>query len=125
MKTVFSGFLLKQVINQRVSKDHRNVLLKYYNNAVHVLYKTQEMRFSCSVSKDDGGKVVRCLHSHVKWLYSAIKGGVTRSNFSRDFSRNGVALKVECRVACYSFRLFAQCLARQRVASFLNGFKNF
>ena len=44
-----------------------------YNNVVHVLYKTQEMRFSRSVSKDDGGKVARCLHSHVKWLYPAIK----------------------------------------------------
>ena len=50
-----------------------SILLKYYNNAVHVLYKTQEMRFSRSVSKDDGGKEARCLHSHVKWLYSAIK----------------------------------------------------
>ena len=36
-------------------------------------FSTQEMRFSRSVSKDDGGKVARCLHSHVKWLYSAIK----------------------------------------------------
>ena len=51
----------------------RNVLFKYYNNDVHVLYKTQEIMFSGSVSKDDGGKVARCLHSHVKWLYSAIK----------------------------------------------------
>ena len=81
MKTVFTGFLLKQVIvrvtvtqSERVSSDHcRNILLKYYNNAVHVLFKTQEMWFSCSVSKDDGGKVARCLHSNVKWLYSAIK----------------------------------------------------
>ena len=51
----------------------RNVLFKYYNNDVHVLYKTQEIMFSGSVSKDEGGKVARCLHSHVKWLYSAIK----------------------------------------------------
>ena len=36
---------------------------------VHVLYKTPELRFSHSVSKDDGGKVARCLHSHVKWSY--------------------------------------------------------
>ena len=31
------------------------------------------MRFSRSVSKEDGGKVARCWHSHVKWLYSAVK----------------------------------------------------
>ena len=73
MKAVFTGFLLKQLIlhatvtqSERVSNDHcRNLLLKYYNNVVHVFYKTQEMWFSRSVSKDDGGKVVRCLHSHV------------------------------------------------------------
>ena len=52
---------------------NRNILLKYYNNAVNVLYKTQEMTFSRSVSKDDGGKLARCLHSDVKWLYSAVK----------------------------------------------------
>ena len=47
---------------------------------VHVLYKTQEMRFSHSVSKDDEWKVVRWLHSHVKWLYSVIiKTPSTRS----------------------------------------------
>ena len=81
MKAVFTGFLLKQVIvrvtvtqSEQVSNDHcRNILLKYYNNAVYVLYKTQEMRFSRSASKDDGGKVARCLQSNVKWLYSAIK----------------------------------------------------
>ena len=80
MKAVFTGFLLKQVFvrvmvtQSAVSNDHcRNILLKYYNNAVHVLHKTQEMRFLRSVSKDDGGKVARCLHFHVKWLYSAIK----------------------------------------------------
>ena len=39
----------------------------------HEFCKTQELRFSRSVSKDDGGKVGRCLHSQVKWLYSAIK----------------------------------------------------
>ena len=67
MKAVFTGFLLKQVIvcvmvmqSERVSNDHcRNILLKYYNNAIHVLYKTQEMWFSRSASKDDGGKVAR------------------------------------------------------------------
>ena len=37
---------------------------------VHVLYKTRELRFSRSVSKDDGGKVARWLHSHVQLLYS-------------------------------------------------------
>ena len=36
-----------------------------YSN-VHVLYKTRELRFSRSVSKDDGGKVARWLHSHVQ-----------------------------------------------------------
>ena len=36
-----------------------------YSN-VHVLYKTQELRFSRSVSIDDGGKVARWLHSHVQ-----------------------------------------------------------
>ena len=34
------------------------------------------------------------------------------------FRATFVALKVECRITCYNFRLFAQCLARQRVASF-------
>ena len=29
-----------------------------YSN-IHVLYKTQELRFSRSVSRDDGGKVAR------------------------------------------------------------------
>ena len=43
-----------------------------YSN-VHKFYKTQELRFSRSVSKYDGGKVGRWLHSHMKWLYSAIK----------------------------------------------------
>ena len=33
---------------------------------VHVLYKTRELRFSRSVSKDDGGKVARWFHSHVQ-----------------------------------------------------------
>ena len=37
---------------------------------VHVLYKTPELRFSRSVSKDDGGKVARWLYSHMKCLYS-------------------------------------------------------
>ena len=37
---------------------------------VHVLYKTREVRFSRSVSKDDGGKVARWLHSLVQGLYS-------------------------------------------------------
>ena len=37
---------------------------------VHVLYKTRELRFSRSVSKDDGGKVAMWLHSHVQLLYS-------------------------------------------------------
>ena len=82
MKAVFTGFLLKQVImrvmvtqSERVSNNHcRNTL--YVNDAVHVFYKTQEMWFSRSVSKDNGGKVARCLHSHVKWLYSAIKSVV-------------------------------------------------
>ena len=36
-----------------------------YSNA-HVLYKTPKLRFSRSVSKDDGGKVAWWLHSHVK-----------------------------------------------------------
>ena len=36
-----------------------------YSN-VHVLLKTQELRFSRSFSKDDGGKVARWLHSHVQ-----------------------------------------------------------
>ena len=36
-----------------------------YSN-VHVLYKTRELRFSRFVSKDDGGKVARCLLSHVQ-----------------------------------------------------------
>ena len=36
-----------------------------YSN-VHVLYKTRELRFSRSVSKDDGGTVARWLHSHVQ-----------------------------------------------------------
>ena len=75
MKVLFTGFPLKQAIVrvtvtqfERVSNDHcRNILLKYYNKAVHVLYKTQEMWFSRSASKNDGGKVARCLHSHVKW----------------------------------------------------------
>ena len=43
-----------------------------YSN-VHVLYKTPELRFLRSLSKDDGGKVARWLHSHVKWLYSVLK----------------------------------------------------
>ena len=33
---------------------------------VHVFCKTQELRFSRTFSKDDGGKVARWLHSHVK-----------------------------------------------------------
>ena len=36
-----------------------------YSN-VYVLYKTRELRFSRSVSKDDGGKVTRWLHFHVQ-----------------------------------------------------------
>ena len=36
-----------------------------YSN-FHVLYKTRELRFSRSVSKDDGGKVARRLHSHMQ-----------------------------------------------------------
>ena len=40
-----------------------------YSN-VHVLYKTWDLRFSRSVSKDDGGKVTWWLHFHVQWLYS-------------------------------------------------------
>ena len=36
-----------------------------YSN-VHVLCKTRELRFSRSVSKDDGVKVTRWLHSHVQ-----------------------------------------------------------
>ena len=36
-----------------------------YSN-VRVLYKTRELRFSRSVSKDDGGKVARRLHSHMQ-----------------------------------------------------------
>ena len=36
-----------------------------YSN-VHVLYKTPELRFSRSVSKDDGGKMAKWLHSHVQ-----------------------------------------------------------
>ena len=43
-----------------------------YSN-VHVLDKTRELRFSRSVSKDDGGKVARWWHSHVQRLYSALK----------------------------------------------------
>ena len=39
-----------------------------YSN-VHVFYKTPELRFSRSVSKDGGWKVARWLHSLVKWLY--------------------------------------------------------
>ena len=35
--------------------------------------KTRELRFSRSVSKDDGGKVARWLHSYVKRLYTVIK----------------------------------------------------
>ena len=48
--------------------DYENLealFLKQYSN-VHVLYKTPESRFSRCVSKDDGGKVARWLHSHVK-----------------------------------------------------------
>ena len=51
-------------------------LHEYWNDSysnVHILYKTPELRLSRSVSKDDGGKVASWLHSHVKWLYSAIK----------------------------------------------------
>ena len=33
---------------------------------LYVLCKTRELRFSRSVSKDDGGKVARWLHSHVQ-----------------------------------------------------------
>ena len=36
-----------------------------YSN-VHVLYKTRELMFSRSVSKDDGGKVARWLHFYVQ-----------------------------------------------------------
>ena len=43
-------------------REDRNDL---YSN-VHVLYKTRKLRFSRSVSKDDGGKVNRWLHSHVQ-----------------------------------------------------------
>ena len=32
----------------------------------HILYKTRELRFSRSVSKDNGGKLARWLHSHVQ-----------------------------------------------------------
>ena len=32
---------------------------------VHVLFKTRELRFSRSVSNDDGVKVARWLHFHV------------------------------------------------------------
>ena len=52
-------------------KLHEDWTDSYLN--VHVLYKTPELRFSRSVSKYDGGKVARWLHSHVKWLYSVIK----------------------------------------------------
>ena len=38
----------------------------FYSN-VHVLYKTLELRFSCSVSEDDGRKVARWLHSHAQY----------------------------------------------------------
>ena len=41
----------------------------FYSN-VHVLYKTRELRFSRSVSKDNSRKVARWLHSHVQRLYS-------------------------------------------------------
>ena len=37
----------------------------FYSN-VHVLYKTRELRFSRSVSTDDGRKVARWLYSHVQ-----------------------------------------------------------
>ena len=37
---------------------------------IYVLFKAPELSFSRSVSKDDGGKVARWLHSHVKSLYS-------------------------------------------------------
>ena len=47
-----------------------------WTGPIHVLYKTPELRFSRSVSKDDGEKVARWLHSHVKWLYSVIKSTV-------------------------------------------------
>ena len=42
--------------------EYRNGL---YSN-VHILYETRELRFSRSVSKDDGGKVARWLYSHVQ-----------------------------------------------------------
>ena len=46
-----------------------------YSN-VHVLHKTPKLRFSRSVSKDDGRKVARWLHSNAKWLHSVIKSVV-------------------------------------------------
>ena len=47
-------------------KQHEDWKDSYSN--VHVLYKTRELS-SRSVSKDDGRKVTRWSHSHVRWLY--------------------------------------------------------